>query len=59
MFHCKFSVCLYELQSLNRLLNHVWDKHSLERGFEYDCEFLVVLKHLPINKVIPGSMRAT
>ena len=37
MFHCRFSVCLYQSQSFNRLLNRVWDKHSLERGFKYDC----------------------
>ena len=37
MFHCRFSVCLYQPQSFYRLLNHVWDKHSLERGFKYDC----------------------
>ena len=36
-FQCRFSVCFYQSQSFNRLLNHVWDKHSLERGFKYDC----------------------
>ena len=37
MFHCGFSVCLYQSQSFNRILNHVWDRHSLERGIKYDC----------------------
>ena len=37
MFHCRFSVCLYQSQSFNRLLNNVRDKHSLERGFKYYC----------------------
>ena len=47
----------------------MWDKHSLERGFNLSMivEFVVVLKPLPISKVfvamwnrnIPGSMRAS
>ena len=28
---------LYQSHSFNRLSNNVWDKHSLERGFKYDC----------------------
>ena len=36
-FLCKRENCGYSSTNFSRLLNHVWDKHSLESGFMYVC----------------------
>ena len=36
-FKWKFQPCLYESPQFSRILNHVWNAHSLELGFCYTC----------------------
>ena len=37
MFHCSSETCLYATGNFNRLIKHIWDKHSLESGFKHKC----------------------
>ena len=37
-FACKFKDCNYTTSNFNRLLNHCWDKHSLDPSFAYKCD---------------------
>ena len=37
-FACRFEDYNYTTSNFNRLLNHCWDKHSLEPGFAYKCD---------------------
>ena len=34
-FACRFKDCNYTTSNFNRLMNHCWDKHSLDQGFAY------------------------
>ena len=34
----RFKDCNYTTSNFNRLLNHCWDKHSLDPGFAYKCD---------------------
>ena len=36
-FSCTFDNCEYETTFFNRLLVHIWDKHSLVPGFSHKC----------------------
>ena len=36
-FKCKFQPCSYESPHFSRILNHVWNIHSLEPGFCCRC----------------------
>ena len=36
-FKCKFQPCPCESPQFSRILNHVWNIHSLEPGFRYAC----------------------
>ena len=35
-FSCKF--CDFTTLNFNKLLNHIWDKHSIDTGFSYLCD---------------------
>ena len=37
MFHCSSETCLYATGNFNRLIKHIWDKHSLESCFKHKC----------------------
>ena len=37
MFHCSSKTCLYATGNFNRLIKHIWDKHSLESCFKHKC----------------------
>ena len=37
-FACRFNNCNYTTSNFNRLLNHSWNKHSLDPGFALKCD---------------------
>ena len=38
-FTCRKNDCPVKSTKFNRVLNHVWDKHSIEKNFSYKCRF--------------------
>ena len=50
-FACRFKDCNCTTSNFNRLLNHCWDKHSLDPGFAYKCVCLVAQANLQTLKL--------
>ena len=38
IFYCKYPECEYSSISLNKVLNHTWERHSISQDFEYKCD---------------------